>query len=413
MSVQAVPRQAELPSLPFSKGLVAKVGVVALALLGLAVFNSLQLGVMWAIGLAFGFILQRSRLCFASAFRDLFLMREGRNMKAILAGLAVATAGFALLMQKAIPDAGAGALPNQAHVVPASLALVIGGALFGTGMVVAGGCVSGSLYRVGEGYVASAAALVGVLGGLELAAHSWNWWYVHSISISPIVWLPSSLGYAGALILTGVLLLAAYLGLTWWESGKPPMIGLKRKAEDEPVGFHAKVAHSYRRVFVKGWPMIAGAVALAVLNVFAYTYQGPLGVTGELSAWSDRLAGLAGWAAPALLGADQLAGCNLASGPGGTWLTSTFALDGGLIFGAFVAAVLASEFKIRWARQKRRYVQSIAGGVAMGYGAALAVGCTIGAFFSAIPSLGLNGWLFALSLLAGAFAGVKIIQRIA
>lgn len=414
MSVQALPRTAGLAAVPVNRRLAAKAVVVLAAGALIAVFTSLQLGVMWTIGLAFGFILQRSRLCFASAFRDMWLMREGRNMKAILAGIAVASAGFALLMQKAVPDASTGALPNQAHVIPLAAALILGGVLFGMGMVVAGGCVSGSMYRVGEGYVASAVALVGVLGGLELAAHSWNWWYVHSISISPIVWLPSSLGYGGALMLTGIALLAAYLGLTWWESGRPPMFMPKKKAEDEPIGFHAKVTASYKRIFVKGWPMLAGAVALAVVNVFAYTYQGPLGVTGELSAWSDRLATLGGWGAPALLGADQLAGCNLAAaGAGGAWLTKTFALDAGVIFGSFVAAVLASEFKIRLARQKRRYVQSIGGGVLMGYGAGLAVGCTIGAFFSAIPSLGLNGWAFGLSLLAGSFVGVKLIRRIA
>ena len=64
-------------------------------------------------------------------------------------------------------------------------------------------------------------------------------------------------------------------------------------------------------------------------------------------------------------------------------------------------------------RQKRRYVQSVAGGTLMGYGAGIAVGCTIGAFFSAIPSLGLSGWVFGVALLAGAGLGTQIIRRIA
>jgi uncharacterized protein len=84
-----------------------------------------------------------------------------------------------------------------------------------------------------------------------------------------------------------------------------------------------------------------------------------------------------------------------------------------LVFGAFVAAVLASEFKLRFPRQKVRYVQSLVGGSFMGYGAGIAAGCTIGAFFSAVPSLGLNGWVFGLSLLAGAAGGVQVIKRIA
>ena len=83
-----------------------------------------------------------------------------------------------------------------------------------------------------------------------------------------------------------------------------------------------------------------------------------------------------------------------------------------MVFGSFIGALLAGEFKIRLPRQKRRYFQSLGGGVTMGYGAGIAMGCTIGAFFSAIPSLALNGWVFALFLGVGAWIGTRIIQRI-
>ena len=94
-------------------------------------------------------------------------------------------------------------------------------------------------------------------------------------------------------------------------------------------------------------------------------------------------------------------------------LTNTFMLDVGLVFGAFAASVMASEFKIRVPRQPVRYLQSAGGGALMGYGAGISLGCTIGAFFSAIPSLGLNGWLFALGLLGGACVASQIIRRLA
>jgi hypothetical protein len=87
-------------------------------------------------------------------------------------------------------------------------------------------------------------------------------------------------------------------------------------------------------------------------------------------------------------------------------------LNLGIIAGAFIAASWASEFKLRIPKQPMRYVQSIGGGVLMGYGAGLALGCTVGAFFSAIPSLALNGWVFAGALTVGAYAGVKILHRI-
>jgi hypothetical protein len=49
----------------------------------------------------------------------------------------------------------------------------------------------------------------------------------------------------------------------------------------------------------------------------------------------------------------------------------------------------------------------------MGYGAGIAMGCTIGAFFSSIPSLAVNGWVFAVFLGVGAWIGTLIIRRIA
>jgi hypothetical protein len=58
-------------------------------------------------------------------------------------------------------------------------------------------------------------------------------------------------------------------------------------------------------------------------------------------------------------------------------------------------------------------VQSFVGGSLMGYGAGIGIGCTIGAFFSAIPSLALSGWLFGVALLIGAGIGTQIIRRIA
>jgi hypothetical protein len=83
-----------------------------------------------------------------------------------------------------------------------------------------------------------------------------------------------------------------------------------------------------------------------------------------------------------------------------------------MVIGSLIGALFAGEFKIRIPKQRARYYQAAGGGLAMGYGAGIAMGCTIGAFFSAIPSLAVNGWVFAVFLAAGAWLGVQIIQRI-
>ena len=83
-----------------------------------------------------------------------------------------------------------------------------------------------------------------------------------------------------------------------------------------------------------------------------------------------------------------------------------------MLFGSFAAALGAGEFKLRVPRRTVRYAQSLGGGVFMGYGAGIAMGCTIGALFSAIPSLAVNGWVFGAFLALGAWLGTQMIQWI-
>ena len=87
-------------------------------------------------------------------------------------------------------------------------------------------------------------------------------------------------------------------------------------------------------------------------------------------------------------------------------------INGGMIFGSFIAALLTGEFKVRLLRQRRYYLLVSIGGLLMGYRAGLASVCPIGAFFSPVPSLGLNGWVFDITLAIGVFLGIKVIKRI-
>lgn len=411
MATLALPRRT-VPSNAF----LVRAGAVLFALwvLASAMASGGELPVFWVFGLAFGVILQRSRLCFASGFRDLFLLRDGGNLRAILSGLAVATLGFALIQARAVPTPTLDALPQQAHLFPLSLQIVVGGLAFGVGMVLAGGCVSGTLYRIGEGYVGSLVALVGILGGLVVSTLQWNWWWQTFTAHAPTIWLPGLLGYGGAIALTLGLLALGYLATIWWElrAGPRPSFGLKRPAETPAHSLGAWLDQRYRALFARGWPILYGGIALAVLNIFVYLYDHPLGVTGELANWGNRAVGVVGIHAPTMLGTSGLAGCLLVVDPSASWVNTGTMLDGGLVLGSLIAALFAGEFKLRFPRQPIRYAQSIGGGVLMGYGAGIAAGCTIGAFFSAVPSLGLNGWAFGLALLAGSFVGVQIIKRL-
>ncbi len=366
-----------------------------------------EFGVFGGLGLALGFILQRSRFCFTAAFRDLFMLKSGRNMKGAIIGMAVATVGFGLIMANLLPNPALGTIAPEAHANPVGLHLVLGGVLFGVGMVAAGGCTSGTLYRMAEGHAASWVALTGILGGLGLASHTWNWWWQAYIRFAPIIWFPRWAGYGGAMLLTLGGLVGAYLLVLWIEAPGPPS-NEQSSAVSPASGFIDRVRDLYASIFRRGWSAITGGVLLGIVNVFLYTAHMPWRIVGEYSRWANALLTTVGLGPGRLLGTDQLAGCALRTGGG--LLTHTFLLNVGLFGGALISALLAHEFKPRFSRNKLRYVQSLAGGLSMGYGAGLAMGCTIGAFFSAIPSLALNGWVFALALAGGAFLGTHLLR---
>jgi len=98
-------------------------------------------------GFAIGFIMHRSRICFARAFREPFVTGEGEMTKAVILALAIGLPLAALLFQKKVID------PYVAIPATFWIGSLLGGVIFGIGMIFAGGCASGSLWRMGEGHL--------------------------------------------------------------------------------------------------------------------------------------------------------------------------------------------------------------------------------------------------------------------
>lgn len=103
--------------------------------------------VILLVGFAIGFIMHRSRLCFARAFREPFVTAEGDMTKAVILALVIGIPIAALLFGKKVID------PYVAIPPTFWIGSLLGGFVFGIGMVFAGGCASGGLWRMGEGHV--------------------------------------------------------------------------------------------------------------------------------------------------------------------------------------------------------------------------------------------------------------------
>lgn len=163
-------------------------------------------------GAFFGVIFQRSRLCFASAFREIFVTRNGTLMKWTLLSIAIGTVGFAILKSQ-------GYQPMH-FVFPVGLHTVIGGFIFGIGMVIAGGCGIGILWRSAEGYVR---AWIAVVAGM-LSSGAWVLIYGNHVGKGWLYGKPFSMGsqfgWFWGTALVFLFLASFYILITWVEVKK-------------------------------------------------------------------------------------------------------------------------------------------------------------------------------------------------
>lgn len=160
------------------------------------VFDTPKLGYAALFGLAFGLIIERAQVCFTSAFRDLWITGRTQMAKAIIAGMAVGTIGVYSYIQLGMDPKIFWAGPNA----------VIGGLLFGFGIVLAGGCETGWMYRAVEGQVHFWLVGLGNIIGSTLLALVWD-------DLAPLlvvnfdkVNLLKTLGPQGGLLATYIML---------------------------------------------------------------------------------------------------------------------------------------------------------------------------------------------------------------
>ncbi len=176
------------------------------------------LSFFWSTGIAFGFILQKSRFCFAAAIRDPYLIGGTTVTKALLIALTITTIGFTAIKYGAYINGQA--IPGQGSIAPISFATMIGGIVFGIGMVLAGGCASGVLMRTGEGFQMQVIAVIFFIIGSLWGAYDFGWWHDTFISNAKAIFLPDVFGWFGALVIQLLFIALLYILTDKWESMK-------------------------------------------------------------------------------------------------------------------------------------------------------------------------------------------------
>lgn len=323
------------------------------------------------VGLLLGAVMQRGRFCVTGMLRDIFTLKSWRSIFALLVVISVHAVGLAGLTTAGIIS------PEVDDFAP--FAVILGSLLFGFGIVLAGGCASGTWYRSGEGLVGSWIALI--FYGLSAAAMKRGALqpvneFLRSKTI-PIRTIPETLGVSPWWFALGLTAFTIYAVNFYLQ--RDALRG-RKTALDLPLW--QRPLHLYT----------AGAL-VGILGVIAW----------PLSAASGRNGGL-GITTPS---ADIFSFVVTAQAKHLNWGTL---LVVGILLGSYFAAKATGEFRVRLpdAIQAQR---SVFGGILMGVGAAWAGGCTVGNGMVETSLFSYQGWVALLFTAVGVGAASKVLLK--
>lgn len=324
------------------------------------------------VGAILGFIFQRGRFCVTGAYRDLFTAKSSRWFTAFLVLVSVHSIGIFALVEAGL---------IRLEFPPfAWLATIIGAFLFGIGIVLAGGCATGTYYRAGEGLVGSWIALIMYALFAAVAKSGPLRGMTESIRgvTADVSTLYQTLGVSPWL-LVAVLAVAVGLAVRRQLARRKPLATLPPQ--------RTGIAHL---LLERRWnPFVTGAL-IGVMATIAWPF----------SAATGRNDGL-GITTPSAHLASFLTTGNTANLDWGVLLVV------GILVGSFLAAKASGEFRVR-VPDSATIGKSIGGGALMGIGAAWAGGCTVGNGMVQTAQFSFQGWTALVFMVLGAGVAAKL-----
>lgn len=326
-------------------------------------------------GVVLGFVMQRGRFCLTGGFRDMYLAKDNRMFYALLVAIAVQSVGVYALVDLGFVAYDAGSLPI--------VAVIVGSFIFGIGIVLAGGCATGTWYRAGEGLIGSWIALAGymlmstmmrtgVFGPLNQL--------IQQSKVLPSNSIEQTLGINHWILIipfVGIVVVILYKQLT-----KPKVVIPTLKPK------RTGLAHI---LFEKRWNPFATAAIIGLIATVAW----------PLSSATGRIFGL-GITAPSANILQFLTTGDSSFINWGVFLVL------GIFSGSFFAAKASKEFRFRMPDVKTG-INSFIGGNLMGFGASLAGGCSIGNGLVMTAMMTWQGWISLTFMILGTWTAVHFI----
>ncbi|MDP4086681.1 MAG: YeeE/YedE family protein [Bacillota bacterium] len=340
-----------------------------------------------------GLTLYHAHFGFTSSFRHLIVSGRGIGIRAQMIMFIVANLLFLpLLLRGSI-------LGHQVvgNVSPVGLSVLVGSILFGIGMQLGDGCASGTLYHTGGGDIRGILTIIGFIVGSVIGSKDFSWW-MSTPNIGPVSFIQSFGALGGifvSFILIGILFFIVY------------SVEKRRYGKVEPLLGNGMF--KWETVMKGPWSWVVGGFVLAVGNFVLLLVSGkPWGVTSAFALWGAKIAQPLGihvenwgyWQIPA----------KTADLHGSLFHNLETTDNIALMVGALLAAALAGKLPKRYFQNIpiQMIIGVLVGGVLMGYGARIAFGCNIGAYFSGISSFSLHGWEWFIGAIVGSYIGIAL-----
>ena len=326
------------------------------------------------IGLGFGFLAQRSRFCLRAAVIEFWHRRFGEKLSVWLLAFSAAVIGVQLLALAGLLDtANARQIATRGSLSGA----LIGGLIFGVGMVLTRGCASrllvlsanGNLRALLSGLIFAVTAQSALSGALSpLRTEISSWWMVDGGPARDLL-ARLGMGHEAGLV----------FGLVW---------------------FMAALYFIWRSPQRSFW-MWVGGIGTGLMVAAAWGYSQ--------------------WVARESFDPVQIQGLTF-SGPSAEWLMRVlqwpappigfeFGLMPGVFLGSFAGALIGGDWKLEGFKDGYSMRRYIAGAIFMGFGSMLAGGCAVGAGVTGGAIFALTAWITLLGMWVGAGLTDRWIDR--
>ena len=335
------------------------------------------------VGIVFGAVVNKTNFCTMGAVSDWVNMGNKGRLRAWFLAIGIATLITQVLQYRGIID-----LSEAIYLTPnfGWLGYLCGGFLFGVGMTLASGCVNRTLVRVGGGNLKSLVVLIiigltaymtmrGLLAlvrvnvfevsNINLAAHD-----ISDQGIGTLV--SSTLGLGNTPLVQNIVTVIVAGGL----------VAYALKGRELRASFNNILAGTVIGLIIPAGWYITGVVGFddfEPLRLESYTFTGPI--------------------AEGLMYLMTFTGSTINFG-----IAAVF----GMILGSFLYVILTGKFRLESFSDREDMVRHMVGGVFMGFGGVLALGCTIGQGITGMTTLALGSLLALISIIFGSALTMKV-----